>query len=287
MKTCNFALTGAELEALRHDLKRNLPRKWHRALDRVEFDPDSFIRNRETITPGTPAYPFMAGMRDAGEFSFAAACRLHSLHYRWYPGLGVGDGIRVFEDTAMSDDRLFCREDLIGELRGLLNCGVAEAVDAFFRLFGGHADLETKLLHRVPFVHLAVPDPPLPLPDELRDSDAWRTFDSVFEELPEEWYIHLQIPDGQLDLYRWVIREHGSRMYRVIASGEPAADRVRELRRERGNFLQRNPESALRRLWKDSGVWLLDERRIKREVFMLGACQALGIGPSWRFCAGE
>ena len=248
-----FFLSIEEVIRWGEDLRERLPRELREKLDKVEFDTECFIRNRTELLPGDPYYPHLAGIRDARAYSFDEACRLRSIHYRHYPGIWMGGAIKEFRDDSLNSDRIFCREDLFAELQTRFSCSLAEANTAFIRLFDGLPDLD---------------------PEFRADNPE------TVCRLPDEWYVHLQISDDQLAGCRWVIR---TPTYRVSADGELAAERVRRMRRYRGAFLKRHPLDALRRIWRDSGIYHLSEAKIKREIFILKICRALDIPPEWKF----
>ena len=90
-------------------------------------------------------------------------------------------------------------------------------------------------------------------------------FETLKEELPEEWYISLQIPDAWIGRLAWSCRRMGSTAYHPCSSR--FAEQILNLyRRRRGDFIRKYSFEPLKFFWLEYGSMNFSQEFIRQRV---------------------
>ena len=139
----------------------------------------------------------------------------------------------------------FSREELLAETRRLTGCGEPEAETLLHRLFAFQPDLTYNRYGAVCKER------------SLSAFDAFRGTVSIpgetmKSELPEEWYISLQIPDALVARMVWTCRKPGM-TERHPCSSRFAEEILKLYEKRRGDFIRKHSFRALKFLWLEYG----------------------------------
>lgn len=194
--------------------------------------------------------------------SFDEACRAYVLNSRPRQYISVPpvrseeiiDGMRITryqralkQFPADEPDRKHCfsREELLAETHRLTGCGEPDAETLLDRLFAFQPDLICSRYGAV--------CKPTSLPAfGIFGGTICVPCETLKDELPEEWYVSLQIPDKWIDRLVWSCRKPG------VTKCHPCSSRFAEeilklYKKRRGDFIREHTFRTLKFLWLEYG----------------------------------
>jgi len=151
------------------------------------------------------------------------------------------------------------REELIHEAVRITGLPEADACSLLHRLFAFQPELTysnrgalcktTLFAEKIPLVvkEIAIP------------------YDMLKRELPDEWYISLQIPDEIIDKMVWGCRKAGTPKP-LPCSGRFAEQVLRVYKRRRGEFIRKYSFGTLKFLWLEYGSIDFPQEDVRRKI---------------------
>ncbi|MBO4631565.1 MAG: hypothetical protein J5858_06555, partial [Lentisphaeria bacterium] len=166
--------------------------------------------------------------------------------------------LKEFSANETAGKHCYSREELLAETCGVTGCARNEAETVLHQLFAFQPDLTYNRYgaickqERMPVFSGFCGTVSIP-------------YEMLKKDLPEEWYISLQIPDALIDRMIWSCRKAGQTICHPCSS--LFAERILQLyKKRRGDFIRKNTFRALKFLWLEYGSIGFPEERIRKTV---------------------